>query len=709
MNLDKILMSDKFKKTFWILISIGISVCGVLSVAFGVFAQDNNKYDVYLASNNVDIENVKISGIYYSDAPQKLERYSNNDSYLKYDSENKNLYLEKYKKNKPILSFETSRIDNIAISFSEADTEYEVSIYKNDKFYQKFSTSKDELSTFFDRVSVKSVLSQSIIHSTVSFKLLLLLLLFVFLALSLFMIKYIYDFILAIQKGNFKIIKFGISALFLLVLNIMYLYIALEFVRYLAILPMFVILFYILYIMRDSLKGNLHYSFAIISIFVGTLMIILMPPFHVPDEVAHFMRSFQMSYTFQDKHEVVCQNGKEGCVYLPEDTEQFIRKYGEHVGTYGWKFTPKTYFYDLFHFTDYSVRSHHYRSYNNTKFCSPIPYIIGAIVSLIGRLVHIPILLITLLSKSLTLIVSSLMLYLAIKKVPRFKKIFFLIGLLPIFLQQANGFNMDWLTNSTALLFIATVIEAASKKEQITKKEILFMLGLLLLLCFCKFGYFPLAFLLFLIPKKRFSFSKKKYIVYNLLAIAMTAAICIGINLIYRKLNYVPGYVGIRGVCYSMKLIFTDPLKIAIIVLKTIRARFDMDFFKGFVTCYGWSTVITENLFLFINLVLLVAMVLVKDEKVKTSISEKMTMFITFVAICAIIYASMLFTWTPVGYETIDGLQTRYFIPALPLLYILLQNSLIELKTKNKELVFGIVMTIMNLLAFVTIIIGFYY
>ena len=189
MNLDKILMSDKFKKTFWILISIGISVCGVLSVAFGVFAQDNNKYDVYLASNNVDIENVKISGIYYSDAPQKLERYSNNDSYLKYDSENKNFYLEKYKKNKPILSFETSRIDNIAISFSEADTEYEVSIYKNDKFYQKFSTSKDELSTFFDRVSVKSVLSQSIIHSTVSFKLLLLLLLFVFLALSLFMIK----------------------------------------------------------------------------------------------------------------------------------------------------------------------------------------------------------------------------------------------------------------------------------------------------------------------------------------------------------------------------------------------------------------------------------------------------------------------------------------------------------------------------------------
>ena len=64
----------------------------------------------------------------------------------------------------------------------------------------------------------------------------------------------------------------------------------------------------------------------------------------------------------------------------------------------------------------------------------------------------------------------------------------------------------------------------------------------------------------------------------------------------------------------------------------------------------------------------------------------------------------MLFGWTEVGSFSIDGLQPRYFIPPVMLLYILLQNNYIVINFKNRELFYSISMIVINIIGLLTLL-----
>ena len=144
-------------------------------------------------------------------------------------------------------------------------------------------------------------------------------------------------------------------------------------------------------------------------------------------------------------------------------------------------------------------------------------------------------------------------------------------------------------------------------------------------------------------------------------------------------------------------------------VLETFKIRLDLDFFRGMLTGYGWYTVWMNDLSLFISLSILVLTVLCYDKNnIKLTRKQVINIFIIFTIICAIIYGAMLFGWTTTDWNSIDGLQPRYFIPAALLLYIILQNNKIHIKVKNPNLLYACSMIIINVLALITIISGFY-
>ena len=90
------------------------------------------------------------------------------------------------------------------------------------------------------------------------------------------------------------------------------------------------------------------------------------------------------------------------------------------------------------------------------------------------------------------------------------------------------------------------------------------------------------------------------------------------------------------------------------------------------------------------------------------TLKERIIMLLIFGIIFAMLYAISFTEWTPIGSSSIDGLQSRYFIPIVLLFYIALSNNLIKLNVKNKYRFYFILICIVQLLSITSIVIGFY-
>lgn len=701
-------MQKNNKKFLFITISILISICAIITIMLGISSQKINTYEFYL--NDYDNEDkFIINDIYIGNTVYNLHNFNN--KILKYDENKKWLGIDENIEDKTkILKIKISSLDNLKVSFlNNNKSKYKVIVKKNNNDYQDIVVkNKNGEYYFYDQISTISTLSDYVTALSVKSIFIYIFLFVILNFITYFIIRYINEFIELISNNEFSIKKFILSIILLFILNMFYIYVLMQFIGYFSIVPMLGSLILILLYMHKKNKADISKYFAIIFMFIGITFMYIFPPLHVPDESSHFIKSYQTSFVFQDNHETQDLNGKKGYVYLSKDFKKFIIKYGSQTANFGYRLQPRTYLYDLFKITDYSDLSSETEWYG-TKFSSPVPYVPGAIVSLLARMLNMPILLLYMFGKLFAFIISALMCYSAIKITPHFKKIFFIIPLLPIFFQQTMGYGMDWLTNSTFILLFSMFLREIYSTDKIEKKNIIKIIILLILLGFCKFGYFAVALLVLLISKDKIKDNTKfGEILKKILIIAIPVLISIIVNLITRKLAYVANDSSSRD-CISISTMITDPIRILSMVIETFKIRLDLDFFRGMVDGFGWSTVWSNDLFLFISLSLLLLIIFCKDENnKKLTLKQFVLISAIFVIICAIVYGSMLFGWTTTDWKSIDGLQPRYFIPAILPLYILLQSDFITVKFKNKKMLYSIILVIINTLSFITIISGFY-
>ena len=696
------------KKIIFIILSFVISIFAVASVMVGISSQEDNLYSIYIGKYDNE-DKLMINGIYIGDTYYELQDFEN--EYLKYNSEKEVLQCnENCKNQEKIFEINISSIDNIKLSIlNDNNYEYDLKINKNNTYYQSINIEEKNGEYYFiDQISTISTLIGYIKDLSIGGILLYMVIMFIVLAISYFAINYIFGFACFLRNGNFSLKRFIFSIILLFILNLFYIYLLMQFVSWVSILPLIITLIILIIYISKGKKADISHYFALIIMFIGVTFIFAFPPLHVPDEHSHFIKSYQTSFVFQNNHEIEDSYGRKNYVYLPKKFRNFLIKYGSQTDNFDYRLQPRTYLHDLFDINDYKDLSSKSTWYG-TKYSSPVAYLPGAIISIIARITSMPMLLFYLLGKLFTFIIGSIMCYYAIKIVPHFKKIFFIVPLLPIFFQQSAGYCMDWLTNSTFILSLAFLLKKIYDKEKINKKDILIIVLFMILLSFCKFGYFPIALLILLIPSKKFNNnSKKNTFVKKILIISIPVLLSILVNMIVSILGYAPNVPSTRDTI-PISAIFSEPVNIFSMVIETFKARLDLDFFRGLVDGFGWSTVWANDLILFLSMFLLMLIIFCKDENNKKLTKKQfIVILISFVIICAIVYGAMLFGWTIKGDTSIDGLQPRYFIPAIMLLYILLQSDLVSLKVKNKNVLYSIIMVLINVLGLITIISGFY-
>ena len=193
--------------------------------------------------------------------------------------------------------------------------------------------------------------------------------------------------------------------------------------------------------------------------------------------------------------------------------------------------------------------------------------------------------------------------------------------------------------------------------------------------------------LLFILPKEKFSTKKIK----NIITIG-TFAFAVFLNILWlifasRFLNESnPGVNSGKQVMY----ILTHPISYFLILFRTIHIYNQTFILSLCGEGLGHYNAQASVLFVFPCLVIFALLFFVNDDKERKEfdIKTKILFLIVFISIILLIYTSLYVAWTSYKRPVILGVQSRYFLPVILLMGVILDNKKIVLNSKfeNKYL-----------------------
>lgn len=186
---------------------------------------------------------------------------------------------------------------------------------------------------------------------------------------------------------------------------------------------------------------------------------------------------------------------------------------------------------------------------------------------------------------------------------------------------------------------------------------------LLLIIFITKNVYLFLAFLLLLIPKNKFKSNKYTSVFLIIFFMFM-------LYFIWNKINDLYGYsFSVNDSQLNRNLIIHSPIKYFIIFINTL-IKNSNSYFSTMIGRYlGWLEINIGN-FYYYCFVLLFIIFLLWDYDDRIKIDVKLLSFIIIVITFGMILTALYLVWTPHKYTIIAGVQGRYFIPILLLLFM---------------------------------------
>ena len=251
-----------------------------------------------------------------------------------------------------------------------------------------------------------------------------------------------------------------------------------------------------------------------------------------------------------------------------------------------------------------------------------------------------------------------------------------------------------------------------AKVEQVSKIGIPQIVGLLILFVFVasiKYLIYSLLFVLvFFIPKERFAKPgmKKWFILSGVLLGVLLMVYQVYMLKTYPFVEMRNGDVDVAG---QMAFVFGDFYGAFRILAHYFTGQFLLQLYGIYM--FGEFNGIAYLL----SGVILLSGVLAADkyhwENPRRRAAFHWVSFITIVVMCALIISALYVGYTPVGSTDVDGVQTRYLIPFLPLLGIVIADLPVESKIRHLEEKIAFIMVLGNMLflAYYTLIDRLFY
>lgn len=409
-------------------------------------------------------------------------------------------------------------------------------------------------------------------------------------------------------------------------------------------------------------------AFLFLGIIFGVVFLLLIPPFQINDEPAHYYKAYVVS----QGQLIPEKTGGVAGFYVPESLEKTVATYYPMVNKYEVKQNSSSYASTV----NLPVNPNN-RVYVEKEMYTlvypPLPYLASGLVMALASLLGTSPLILMYLGRIINLLVWLLMVYLAIKITPVHKWVFLLLALMPMTLFEAASLSADSFNLGLSFLTIAFFFKLAfeEKKKRVEKRDLLFLLALLAMLSLSKVGYALLLILFFLIPSYKFA-NKKRMISQFFLVLTLPVVFIAGIwNYLFKDLYIsMPPAWAAASIPGQIAFISSSPLNFLQIIAHTLIEK--QGFLVSFVGIFGWNELPLPNIVVILYLIVTVV-VAVADNKsmIKINPKQKLVAFITFFAMFFLVILYEYVTFTPVGLDIIYGVQGRYFIPVAPLLFLL--------------------------------------
>lgn len=681
------------KKVVSIVLSIIFSILSIVTFSLCVYASKENTFIIENIDGKNYIDKLVIGETEYS------KTYYANEYNLKTKKNDKGEIEKLIFSNNKKIKIKISQMQNILIYFSTEDSG-KVKIQHNAEITEIALKSEDDsnLQYFENKISQTDALINQFKSFTIPQCVILVMFFALLTLIYYYIINKIKNTLIYIKYNDLKIrhILLLASAYFMFMIFCMLPIIEALNKWYFVVILVQTIALAIYF--KDSISSKLYNVFGIFAIILTINMAILLPPFHVPDEFAHYVKAYSIFH----QNDMV---ENQPVIKLHSNLYTPIHKYNCNLHSADYKTTIKEYYVDS-SIIGQGTKGYNY-DFGNTYYSNVFSYLPSAIIIKLCMILNLPLTLSALLGRIINAIIFIIFGYLALKTIPIFKKILFIIMLFPITIQQVTAINQDSLTISIFFLLIS-IIFANCEKKKLGMKSIILISLLSIGLGFCKPGYFVVSALTLIIPKDNYNSKKQMWIVRLLpmtLCLLATAT---------RYLS-APLYTGsIQNNMITMDYALHHIPEIAMICIRTIATRIDLDLLTGQLNLFGWSTVCYSGLASFIIYTLYVIITFFDNfnEKEKQFFTKYNRPFIVLLslALIGIIYASALFGFqsTTIGSYIISGLQSRYFIPATCLLAMGCSNNIITVNLKNKNMFIVGVIIFTFAVCFYTIINGFY-
>lgn len=408
-------------------------------------------------------------------------------------------------------------------------------------------------------------------------------------------------------------------------------------------------------------------------LFVGTIISILEPtaPGISWDDETHYGQSVAFAHIFERKQPLAAQIEKDryarvalNKLYYNETEQEAYKKYLDDL-----------------------CDSDYYVSFVDLSQLVTSPSVVAYIPSAVGIMIssglNMPYHIQFIIGKWMNVLLLAILCYYAMKKLKSGKLLVLLIALIPTNIFIASNYSYDtWLTGWSLLGLCTFFGEIQRPDEKISKKSICIIFVSMLLAVMPKMVYFPLTFIVFFMPRNKFS-SKKDYWKYKLLIL-----INIAIPFVFVLIKNVISVAGTTGQGDmrggedvdsggQIAYILSNPLQ-------TFKTMFN--FLKDYLNPWIEGREYINNLaynglvpyYKIVLLVILVSALVSRNEKEEGKYPWwfRSGVVLVYVGIGALAAIALYISFTPVGSDIVAGCQGRYIIPALfPTLFVLTRFS----------------------------------
>ncbi|WP_071516633.1 DUF2142 domain-containing protein [Geitlerinema sp. PCC 9228] len=459
----------------------------------------------------------------------------------------------------------------------------------------------------------------------------------------------------------------------------------------------------------------------------GALLVLLTPPFQVPDEYQHFYRAYQLSegqiladyhvgecsgYT-RDRQDIPCSGG-----YLPRSLLVTVREVSPPNlrGSAQVKQNPQ----DILALLDLPLQPSDrvFVRFQGAALYSPVPYLPQIVGIAVGRILGASPLILFYLGRFCNLLAWLGLGYLAIARSPIFAWLLALLLLMPMSLFQAASLSADAATNGLVFLLTATFLQYSLAKPSTSDRDLWFLGMLVLALPLVKPAYIPLVLLFFLIPASQVNRNPSSNSPpipwrskYTLVGGGMVLASVLTM-LVWSSLaggNYGKIYPSIRPE-EQILFVLQHPVEYVGIFLQTLQT-FGGSYLVEFVGKLGWlDTVLPWGVTISYWVILLVvALTDGSESTVAIAGWQKWLLGWVWLASSGLIFTLIYAAGSPVGANVIGGVQGRYFIAIAPLLFLLFYNRRLRLPSPQFSTALVFYLLVVQTMTIATVVRRYYW